>query len=516
MFMKGLVRSRLTLTLVAAVVLAAIALPLAVTGVGAHAAAGTNPTFKFASSGEMDCNGYSKIQQSIKKTMACTDPHGYENSRFYDNGHYIGHDEPTIQFLSNSPGSGNNVKWEVTLPVEHALPATQTFEDMITFWFNMAMCDPKSYPQQPCTPDSDSNHSGVDNSKDAGSAFLELQFYPPGFSPFINQISCDIHQWCAALTIDSLECNFGFKFCNPNCTEPVNFAFIQKDGIPTGPPGPADANNSTFTPNKQTLFMGQGDTLDVTLQDTSNGVKTTVLDTTTGKSGFMVASAKNGFEDLDLNTCAPTKFSFHPEFSTAKLGNDVPWAALQAALGVAVEIGHFTPGANGDNDQDDPPCFPGPTRPGCLNFAQGGDIDFDGSSYVADWPNGRHNNPTPVKFGSISHNGFGPLSAPNGSNDYTHGFATYQIETDVGASESTCMPSGDGCTVPPTGAEFYPFFAQSGVGASCRFTFGNDIQGSTVNDFGRDQQYGTPYLAWFFGTNSSGVQPNPCTPHGND
>ena len=35
--------------------------------------------------------------------------------RFYDNGHYIGHDEPDTTFLSNAPGSGNNVNWTLTL-----------------------------------------------------------------------------------------------------------------------------------------------------------------------------------------------------------------------------------------------------------------------------------------------------------------------------------------------------------------------------------------------------------------
>jgi hypothetical protein len=508
--MKGFVRSRLILTLVAAIILAAIAIPLGVAGIAAHAASASPAnatTAKFASTGDLDCNGYSKIQKLIRPVMQCSDPHGYDGDRFYDNGHYIGHDEPSVQFMSNAPGSGNNMAWEVTLPKDHNYPSTQSFENGIAFWFNMAMCDPQSYPQNPCTPDSDSNHGGENYSKDAGSAFLELQFYPPGWSPFINQISCDQSHWCAALTIDSLECNFGFAFCNPDCTEPINFAFIQMNGVPAGPPGPGDANSSTFTPNSETLLMKQSDTVDITLNDTSNGVQATLNDKTTGQSGFMVASAQNGFQDLNLNTCAPTNFSFHPEYSTAKLGNDVPWAALRTTIGFAYEIGHFE---HPDGDSDDPPCFPGPKIPGCI----GADLDFDGTSYVPDWPNGRENNSTPLKIGSVSQNGFGPLSAPNGSNDYTHGYSTITLETDVGASESTCMPSGQGCTVPPPGATFYPFYAQSGRGASCYFTFGNDIEGSTVNDFGRDQQYGTPYLAWFFGTNSGGIQQNPCTPQG--
>ncbi|OLE35067.1 MAG: hypothetical protein AUG45_02540 [Ktedonobacter sp. 13_1_20CM_3_54_15] len=145
-----------------------------------------------------------------------------------------------------------------------------------------------------------------------------MQFYPPGFSPFISQISCDKTHWCASLHINSLECTLGFKFCNPACTEPTNFAFIQMNGIPTGPPGPASANASTFTPNPETLFMNQGDNLRITIKDTPVGLINIIDDLTTGKSGFMVASAKNGFQSLHVKNCSPVNFSFHPEFSTAK------------------------------------------------------------------------------------------------------------------------------------------------------------------------------------------------------
>jgi hypothetical protein len=38
-----------------------------------------------------------------------------DEGRFSDNGHYIGHDEPDLTFLSNRPGSGNDVTWTETL-----------------------------------------------------------------------------------------------------------------------------------------------------------------------------------------------------------------------------------------------------------------------------------------------------------------------------------------------------------------------------------------------------------------
>jgi hypothetical protein len=56
--------------------------------------------------GEIDCNGLSPIQTPVHPTAACADPHGSYEGRFYDNGHYIGHDEPSVRFISNAPGSG--------------------------------------------------------------------------------------------------------------------------------------------------------------------------------------------------------------------------------------------------------------------------------------------------------------------------------------------------------------------------------------------------------------------------
>ncbi|MBV8143886.1 MAG: hypothetical protein JO184_02675 [Gammaproteobacteria bacterium] len=458
----------------------------------------------FAPVGNLDCNGYSAIQKPLKRNMTCSDYfNAYSYQRGYDNGHYIGHDEPSIGFISTVPHSGNNLQWDITLPRERPLPATQTFENQVAFWFALAMCDPNSYPTAPCIPDSDENNPSL-----AGSAFLELQFYPPGFPPFITQISCDLTHWCAALNIDSLEL-MSTGGLNPNCTEPVNFAWIQTDGVPTGPPGPANANSATLTPNAHTLLMNQGDHLRITIKDTPSGLVTRVEDLTTGQSGYMVASAANGFQNTDPNTCAGTNFNFHPLFDTAKFGNFVNWAALQANVNFAVEIGHFTPGVNGDNDADDAPCFPGPTVAGCL----GADVDFDGTSYRFDWPDGTANNATSLAIRSVAGSGIGPLSRSGEEGRYDRPYPIVYLETDVSASESTCQPNGVGCVVPPAGAQFYPFYSleNSGSVSTCALVFGN-ITGPGVNTFGRDKGWGPANLPWFFGQNTSGPRANPCIP----
>src|SRR5215470_17751385 len=81
---------------------------------GSHAGVAPNAV------GGLDCNGFSPIQHSVKLTGACSDPKGYDGGRFYDNGHYIGHDEPIVRFMSSQTGSGNDVTWTETLPRDPA------------------------------------------------------------------------------------------------------------------------------------------------------------------------------------------------------------------------------------------------------------------------------------------------------------------------------------------------------------------------------------------------------------
>src|SRR6202044_3845363 len=154
-------------------------------------------------------------------------------------------------------------------------------------WFGLPICDPNSYPQNPCKPDSDSNSGAINDPNAAGSAFLEVQLYPPGYQPFVDSPSCDARHWCAALTIDSLESEFNFANLNAACEEPTNFAFLQKNGVPAGPPSPQLADLASETPNGQTLLMNPGDVLRVSITDPAAGFTTRVTDLTTGQSGVM-------------------------------------------------------------------------------------------------------------------------------------------------------------------------------------------------------------------------------------
>ncbi len=126
------------------------------------AAAGT---LKPSGSGELDCNGQSAQQTSVNMRLNCTDIRGYDNEwnantwsgRFYDNGHYIGHDEPDMTFLSSSsrdpvttsPGP-RRFRLDPSAAPTVSTPGSDVnhwFELSVAPWFSMAMCDSNSYPQ---------------------------------------------------------------------------------------------------------------------------------------------------------------------------------------------------------------------------------------------------------------------------------------------------------------------------------------------------------------------------------
>jgi hypothetical protein len=549
----------------------------------------------------LDCNGWSATYQSARPAMKelCTDPIAItadgKATRFIDNGWYVGHDEPSVKFISAAPGSGNTMSYLMQLAVDPKAPpttqptgrtASRYAELSPAPWFGLPMCDSKSYPQNPCTPDSDTNAGAISNPNDAGSAFMELQFYPPGFQPFGDAASCDATHYCAALNIDSLECTFGFATCNNNCIEPVNFAYLQRDGVPAGPPSPQLTDVSTFKPNHETLLMNQGDLLAVSIKDTSAGLLTRVDDLSTRQSGYMVASAANGFMNTNIADCSGTPFTFHAEYNTAQQQQQVPWAALEGGVLMEDELGHFEPcssvsnsfpvnvafgdgqtfsdpnvyqtcngpfepGGTGEQcsfgasgvvcanatteggqpcpttdpgtgalcEFSDAYCMPAGPRPiyvngnldtvswpvaGCQdNVFQNGDLDFDGSSYIADWPDGTGHHPTSFSY-------LGPFDALG------HPYPQIQFETDLAGSEFDCNTfTGAGCTAPPLGPgnapTFYPFWTlgRNALSGVCVWNFGNSIAGRTTQSFGGDAEYGTPDVARYGGTLTSQVISNP-------
>lgn len=453
----------------------------------------------------------------------------YDSEAVFGEGHYVGHDEPSTLFYSNRPGSGNRMQWRLTLPKDPSptdpLTPGKSFNFQLhpAFWFGMAMCDTQSYPEQvsTCTPDSDSNIVDPAISPNhPGTAFMELQFYPPGWVQQFAGYSCDATKWCAALTIDSLSENpVTGQNNNSACLstvgiEPVNFAYVTKNGIPQAVPNPVQFNPADQTPDpKKVLFMNQGDHVVVSLHDTAHGLRTELQDLTTGESGFMTASAANGFGQVQFDpagtTCNNIPYDFHPMYSTSSEMTRVPWAAHSYNIAFADEIGHFdfcnggidangnctgTEGNGTDTepaDGDDSGCFPASASllvqvSGCLGT---NDPGFDGSSYQPVWPDGNTKlHPTSILF-----------SSPLTGSGYNVKYNRVAFEADLPRIEfdaGTCdRATGAGCSLIPVTddgrpAAFYPFFSTAKAGGQCTWRLGNHIPGST-NDFGQNAQYGT-------------------------
>src|SRR5207302_5868716 len=99
-----------------------------------------------------------------------------------------------------------------------------------------------------------------------------------------------------------------------HCIEPLNFAFISTNGVPSGPANPQEANYKTFTPNSTTLLMNPGDQISVHMFDAqvpgarrgAKAFEVVLNDLTTGQSGFMQASAANGFQNTNMSDCSGT------------------------------------------------------------------------------------------------------------------------------------------------------------------------------------------------------------------
>jgi hypothetical protein len=501
----------------------------------------------------------------------CNEPSGILCAEQKDNPggneYYVGHDEPSLLFYSNVPGAGFNNVYRIRLPKDPPmLPkqdgsgGTWNFQLHPAFWFGMAMCDDQGNPNPggapgrpniPCAADSDSN---IFDSPDPtapdyignhpGTAFMEMQFYPPGW---INSNSGAVDadsatKWTAALNIDSFQSNDNTgQGNNAACVaitngEYVNFAFIQIGGVPSASPSPYDlAVNST---DANTLRMNGGDELIVTLADTAHGLMVTVQDLTTSQTGSIVASGANGFAsvlwdpngtDCDRAT-HELKHDFHPAYATSSEHTRVPGAAHSYNIAFSDEVGHFeycstvaqefgactsTTGSDKKPGVDDLVCIdPGFAAAfgllhigGCLDA----DADFDGVPYRNNtWP-GSFKNPAqdalfhaePVVFSS-------PLLTD--ANGRLQNFNRVAFETDLPRVEGNTTPPcqrhlsnpadkhpGHGCVNPAKGAAFYPFYSTRLDETGCRWQEGGPFLPGTLDDFGGSSkaEFG-PILANFY------------------
>jgi len=455
-------------------------------------------------------------------------------------GGYVGHDEPSLEFKSGVRGSGNDISYTMQLPTEPsqfpnntgAGGTTWNFQLRPTFWFGLTLCDTESAPEftNKCRPDSDANDLVGTNphrrdyiGKHPGNAFMELQFYGPGYVPQFEGFGCTAHQYCAAMTIDSrtLDQNRGVEntsACNEfvlGGPEPINWAYITKSGVSQAPANPLftgtfdNPNLTAVDPDlNKDLLMSPGDRIQIHMYDTRAGFRTDLTDLTTGQSGSMTASTANGFGHIlykpHSKTCREKPYAFHPEYSTANPRGNT-WSAHTYNVAMSDEIGHFencvqidaqfncaVPGAqdSGGLDEDDGNNFCVPGTDSTLVMINGcfsDDEDWDGQSYRTDWPGTDPNpatdqqlHPSPLLFSS-------PLA--NGRTQYS----TIAFEADlprIEASDAQDNPpfcdrtTGANCVNPPNGAQFYPFFTTGQSHGSCTWQEGGNFIPGTTNHFG--------------------------------
>ncbi len=208
---------------------------------------------------------------------------GYSNSCY-------GHDEPAINPFSDLPGSGGNVTWNVTLPVDRS--PTQNQSDLyIAIWFGMDLYDPYGY---------------------SGQCFLELQLYPDTNAN--GQFQSGI--WSGFAVAWQIELATGYE--DPCYAAPLN---IGNSSVP--------------------FQMNQGDSLTVTMTGwigSPYGEDISVTDSTDGLNGF-----------LNLyNTTAG--YPLNPAYLANNLDDSLPWSpGGDLPVAFSFETGHTYAGPENDS-----------------------------------------------------------------------------------------------------------------------------------------------------------------------
>jgi hypothetical protein len=499
-------------------------------GLSVASSAGATPTRPAVPRTKTSGPGGSYETFCANDAPTCLDPY----SSIGPNGAYTGHDEPAVIFYSHRHGSGNDMTYTLTLPTEprhvprqNGTGGTWNFELRPTFWLGLPLCDSQSAPEftNVCKPDTDANNKVSPNpsspnylGRHPGNAFMELQFYGPGYVPQFEGFGCAATVYCAAMTIDSrtLDQNTGTEntsACNQfflGGPEPVNWAYVTKNGVSQAPANPiaasTDPNLTAVTPDyARDLLMKPGDRIRVHLHDTAAGFRADLNDLSTGGHGSMTASIANGFGHIlyqpTAHNCHVAPYAFHPLYDTA-VARGTTWAAHTFGVAFSDEIGHFEfcnkldanfncakAGANdpGGLDNDDVGCVPG-TDSALIQVTAcfGSDNDFDGPSYLKDWPGTNPNvamdrafHPGPVLFTSPTSNG-----SPYGRIGFETDLPRIEA-SDLGGPPPSCdRTTGAHCVNPPPGSKFYPFYSTRMLKGRCTWQEGGKFIPGTTNLFG--------------------------------
>jgi hypothetical protein len=224
--------------------------------------------------------------------------------------HYIppcyGHDEPTISFISNSPDSGSNDRFQMVLPSSTSgFPQAYYYAAM---WFGGVLYDNKSLDNQ---------------------AFLELQFYPSpptATGPNSGSQDCTKNGGYSYLS-NSAGSNQWFACAIAWAINPSSGSEYAAIGLPVDVHGGTDS----------IMVMNSNDVIQVAswgqAKSTTQGLRITVSDSTMGS--YSVVTLQNSSVVLS------------PFYSTAASGNVLQWGAAQPGqVSFAYEIGHTLGGSS--------------------------------------------------------------------------------------------------------------------------------------------------------------------------
>jgi hypothetical protein len=216
------------------------------------------------------------------------------NQNVYYPGCY-GHDEPGIQGYSDLNGSGGNVTWNVTLPVDRSNVDNQS-DIYVAIWFGMSLSDPYAWMDQ---------------------CFLELQFYPDSTwgapSYFQNGI------WAGAAVAWQIQASTGAE--DPCFFQPL---YVH--------------NNASLG----YFYMQQGDTISVTMSGWTHdpyGENITITDVTQNVVSNVTLFNKTGNYPLD------------PAYVTNTYQNGLEWTpGGEFPVVFAFETGHCGSGTCPENN----------------------------------------------------------------------------------------------------------------------------------------------------------------------
>ena len=223
-------------------------------------------------------------------------------------------------------------------------------------------------------------------------------------------------------------------------------------------------------------------------------------------------------------TCTSSPYAFHPMYATSSERTRATWAAHTINNSFSDEIGHYElcnavnfEGGNciaasaddpGGPDFDDQigGCFSGGflglfgLQP--IGACIGGDFDFDSASYKLKWPGTGPAatdallHASPIRFTSPRfHQTDGDANDADDHHGELHDFARVAFETDMPINEFISNPAcnvltGDGCTNPPAGAQFYPIYStlrrhgDDDADGVCSWQLGGPNIPGTENNFG--------------------------------